>query len=417
VSLKEVVVKPSSLLNFLSVPGKDIPLRFVATHLAGDEPFCGWLEDAEGNVVGRLNKFRFEFVNFTPVAFEERVRFQQKGPESVKEPTRFFVEPFDKRIHWYGETIDMNDYIRGFHGDDASAYFSFTTKAPTTRLKFHKHGWSGIGRVDVDGQYYDEVDLFNQECSISHYVNIQNLARKEITITVGVTGRSHPDAQSKRLLLEGIEEFGEDEIIPIYQKVAARNRGGAFAPRFYELMALLGEDALVLDVGGGKRQLDDLRYINLEYTAHEEPDLLGDGTILPFRSNSFDLVYTAAVLEHVRDPIAMGREIYRVLKPGGIVLANSAFMQPIHSEGQHFFNLTPYGLELCFEQFEKRSSWVDTSFVFTLEWFVDVLGVRGKVPSNSLEQFFSVAREIESQIPANRAPYVASGVWLEAVKR
>jgi hypothetical protein len=51
-----------------------------------------------------------------------------------------------------------------------------------------------------------------------------------------------------------------------------------------------------------------------------------------------------------------------------------------------------------------------------MEWFVDVLKVRGKVTDERLEQFFAIAREIEAQIPQDRAHYAASGVWLEAVK-
>jgi len=38
---------------------------------------------------------------------------------------------------------------------------------------------------------------------------------------------------------------------------------------------------------------------------------------LSFRDNSFDLVITQDVFEHIRDPEIAWREIYRVLKPGG----------------------------------------------------------------------------------------------------
>jgi len=45
------------------------------------------------------------------------------------------------------------------------------------------------------------------------------------------------------------------------------------------------------------------------------------GESLPFSGETFDLVYCRAVLHHAHDLNSLGREISRVLKPGGLVLA------------------------------------------------------------------------------------------------
>jgi SAM-dependent methyltransferase len=45
--------------------------------------------------------------------------------------------------------------------------------------------------------------------------------------------------------------------------------------------------------------------------------LAGVGERLPFADNSFDVVFTNEVLEHVQDDVQAAREIARVLRPGG----------------------------------------------------------------------------------------------------
>jgi SAM-dependent methyltransferase len=41
------------------------------------------------------------------------------------------------------------------------------------------------------------------------------------------------------------------------------------------------------------------------------------GESLPFRDNSFDVIISLEVLEHVEHPAAVLREVFRILKPGG----------------------------------------------------------------------------------------------------
>ena len=49
--------------------------------------------------------------------------------------------------------------------------------------------------------------------------------------------------------------------------------------------------------------------------------MLGDAYALPFDDASVDIAHTHQTLQHVQDPVAMLREMARVVRPGGVVAA------------------------------------------------------------------------------------------------
>jgi SAM-dependent methyltransferase len=73
-----------------------------------------------------------------------------------------------------------------------------------------------------------------------------------------------------------------------------------------------------------------------------------DGERLPFDDSSFELVYCKQVLEHVRRPAALIREVARVLAPGGRFAGSTSQLEAFHSRST--FNHTPYGLALLVEE-------------------------------------------------------------------
>lgn len=107
---------------------------------------------------------------------------------------------------------------------------------------------------------------------------------------------------------------------------------------------------LILDNGAGLRAQHLPNVINLEICDLPTTDVMGVGEHLPFRDNSFDAVFSLAVLEHVRDPFACAREIARVLKPGGVLYAAVPFLQPFHGYPDHYYNMTSHGLRNLFAQ-------------------------------------------------------------------
>jgi len=70
--------------------------------------------------------------------------------------------------------------------------------------------------------------------------------------------------------------------------------------------------------------LDAAAEVIAKASAHEAPNLsfvVGDAYALPFNDDSFDIVHAHQTLQHVADPVAVLREMRRVVKPGGVVAA------------------------------------------------------------------------------------------------
>lgn len=76
--------------------------------------------------------------------------------------------------------------------------------------------------------------------------------------------------------------------------------------------------------------------------SNPRPGLISfDGIRLPFRTASIDCVLSMQVLEHVRHPEPLLREVARVLKPGAPFAGTTSNLEPYHSYS--LWNFTPYG--------------------------------------------------------------------------
>jgi SAM-dependent methyltransferase len=84
--------------------------------------------------------------------------------------------------------------------------------------------------------------------------------------------------------------------------------------------------------------------------------LVCDAHDIPFEDETFDGVIAQAVLEHVVDPYRCAEEIYRVLKHGGLVYAETPFMQQVHMGRYDFTRFTHSGHRRLFRRFDEIAS-------------------------------------------------------------
>jgi SAM-dependent methyltransferase len=86
-------------------------------------------------------------------------------------------------------------------------------------------------------------------------------------------------------------------------------------------------------------------YVNLDLFAVPGVDVAANAEALPFPDEVFQRVECDAVLEHVRDPMQVMREISRVLAPGGYVHLVTPFCHPFHEYPSDYRRFTLDGLK------------------------------------------------------------------------
>ena len=154
----------------------------------------------------------------------------------------------------------------------------------------------------------------------------------------------------------------------------------------------------ILSVGGGPRRVHP-RLRNLNILCADGVDIVGTAYALPIGDASLAGIHCEAVLEHLEYPDTAVREMFRVLRPGGIVFAATPFLQPYHGYPDHYQNFTLRGHIRLFERagFSIRDAGTCVGPTFAL---VDIAAnyarelTPGRLPSRILERIVRSAGRV-----------------------
>jgi SAM-dependent methyltransferase len=169
-------------------------------------------------------------------------------------------------------------------------------------------------------------------------------------------------------------------------------------------------DGIILDIGGGlgpyREYLSASRYISMEINPSLRPHIVGSASELPVRTNAIDSALCNEVLEHLPEPAAAVREIYRVLRPGGRVYVTVPFLWCLHYEPHDYYRFTGHALRNMLE-----------TEGFTILRLEPVGRVFSYLATRLAEKWFTFARKFFFFLPKRERayasfPFIAPVTWI-----
>lgn len=113
------------------------------------------------------------------------------------------------------------------------------------------------------------------------------------------------------------------------------------------------EGSLVLNLGSGPKILSP-KIMNVDAEPFQGIIVAATADVLPFADGTVDGVICECLLEHVTDPVAVVKEVHRVLKPGGAFYLTVPFVDPYHSAPDDYYRWTTSGIRQLTKTFNEE---------------------------------------------------------------
>lgn len=149
-------------------------------------------------------------------------------------------------------------------------------------------------------------------------------------------------------------EIKFDPVLTDFEKINKRNE--SYLVYRFLVKALSGAienyaKGKLLDIGCGNKPYEKLfagkvsSYIGCDFVQNrfKTVDIICDVTQIPLENDEFDTCFSTQVIEHVKDPSGMLKEIFRLLKPGGHFILSGPLYWPVHGEPYDYYRYTKFG--------------------------------------------------------------------------
>jgi SAM-dependent methyltransferase len=196
---------------------------------------------------------------------------------------------------------------------------------------------------------------------------------------------------------------------------------------FIDKLLDINPKPVLLMVGGGTKGVGsdnlyenkNITIVSFDVYASEYTNFIADAHSIPIKSESIDGVWIQAVLEHVLEPAKVADEIHRILKPKGIVYAETPFVQQVHEKAYDFTRFTESGHRWLFKKFELIDSGSAAGpgmvLVWSIRYFFSGL-FRSKKAGLLFGILFFWLRFLDNLIPENYSSDAAAGIFFMGKK-
>lgn len=144
----------------------------------------------------------------------------------------------------------------------------------------------------------------------------------------------------------------------------------------------------VLDIGSGNfaryQHLFKFKtYTRMDIAAGPEINVVGKIESIPLKENSFDSIVCTQVIGDVFDLKSAFDEMYRVLRPGGVLLLTESLFDPLHDEPSDFWRFTSHSLNqlaltsgFCVDTVEPRGGYWSVKAQLSGRYWIERLGAQ-----------------------------------------